>query len=359
MRILVTGGAGFIGSHLTERLVVEGHKVRVLDNLSSGRREHLSAVFDQIECVVGDVRDRGDVSFALRERDAVVHLAAIASVPASLLDPVGTHETNFDGTLVLLDAARRQGLGRFVYASSAAVYGDSVLPPVREDEPPEPGSPYAADKLAGEYFLRFYARRYGIRAVALRFFNVYGPRQDPGSSYSGVISRFLYAAAHNQPLTLFGDGRQTRDFVWVADVAGCLARMVSASVDAFTLMNVGTGRESSLLDLINIMEDRLGRGLERRIESARPDDIQRSCADTARLRHSGISCDTGLDSGLGRLMRIAGIERVPAGSVKRGGQKRSIALHDLALVAKEIEDREDCPASGVITKRAIPARDLE
>ncbi|MHB8414739.1 MAG: NAD-dependent epimerase/dehydratase family protein [Acidiferrobacteraceae bacterium] len=338
MRILVTGGAGFIGSHLTERLVGEGHEVRVLDNLSSGRREYLSAVFDRIECMVGDVRDRGDVAFALRDRDAVVHLAAIASVPASLADPAGTHETNFDATLVLLEAARRQGLDRFVYASSAAVYGDSASPPVREDGPPEPGSPYAADKLAGEYFLRFYARRYGIRAVALRFFNVYGPRQDPGSSYSGVISRFLHAAAHNQPLTLFGDGRQTRDFVWVADVAGCLARMVTAPVDAFTLMNVGTGRESSLLDLIDVMERRLGRTLERRIESARPDDIQRSCADTARMHHFGVSCDTGFDSGLGRLMRIAGLECVPAGSVKRGGQKRSIALHEFALAAKEIED---------------------
>ncbi len=336
MRILVTGGAGFIGSHLTERLVARGHEIRVLDNLSSGRQEYLTAVFDRIECIVGDIRDRGDCAFALRDRDAVVHLAAIASVPASVADPAGTHETNFGGTLALLDTAAQKRIRRFVYASSAAVYGTSASPPVQEDSPAQPASPYAADKLAGEHFLRFYAERFRLSGTALRFFNVYGPRQDPASSYSGVISRFLGALRAGSPVTLFGDGRQTRDFVAVSDIAYCIDQVLGAASGTFNIMNVGTGRESSLLDVLALMERELARRVDCQFQPPRAGDITRSCADVGRLRRFGLSCDTPLGQGLAALMRVAGVA-VPR-SVERGRQQGAIPFHNFAFAAKEVED---------------------
>lgn len=336
MRILVTGGAGFIGSHLTERLVASGHEVRVLDNLSSGRREYLTGVFDRIECVVGDIRDRGDCAFALRDRDAVVHLAAIASVPASMADPAGTHETNFGGTLALLDVAAQTHIRHFIYASSAAVYGGNPSPPVREDTPAQPASPYAADKLAGEHFLRFYTERFRFSGTALRFFNVYGPRQDPASSYSGVISRFLGALRAGDAVTVFGNGHQTRDFVAVSDIAYCIDRVLDAVFGTFNIMNVGTGRESSLLDVLALMEQELDRRVDRKFLAPRAGDITRSCADVSRLQHFGLSCDTPLRQGLVALMRAAG-GLVPR-SVERGRQQGAVPLHEFAFAAKEAED---------------------
>lgn len=333
MRILVTGGAGFIGSHLVERLVAEGHELRILDNLSTGRREHLASVFDRVDLVVGDIRDRGDVAFALRDRDAVVHLAAVASVPASLADPVGTHECNFDGTLKLLDAARRKRVRRFLYASSAAIYGNNQSLPLREDEPPAPLSPYAADKLAGEYYLKFYARRFGLAGGAFRFFNVFGPRQDPSSPYSGVISRFLSAIEHGEPLCVFGDGAQTRDFVFVADVARSLHRALTALPAECSVVNVGTGRDHSLLALMDTLERLVGMPLMRRFEPRRDGDIIRSCADVTRLRLLGLSCDTGLDTGLARLLAATGL--LP--SVQGGREQGAVALDQFAFAAQKME----------------------
>ncbi|MHB1950462.1 MAG: NAD-dependent epimerase/dehydratase family protein [Acidiferrobacteraceae bacterium] len=348
MRILVTGGAGFIGSHVTERLVAGGHEVRVLDNLSSGRQEHLAAVFDRIECVIGDVRDRGDVAFALRDRDAVIHLAAIASVPASIADPAGTHETNFGATLTLLDIAARKNIRCFVYASSAAVYGPNAIPPAREDAAARPASPYAADKLAGEHFLRFYTERFRFFGTALRFFNVYGPRQDPGSSYSGVISRFLAAVRGRSPVALFGDGRQSRDFVAVSDVARCVEQALRIAPEAFNVVNVGTGRESSLLDVLAIMEEALGVRIERRFEAPRAGDIMRSCADVSRMRRFGLSCDISLKQGMATLMRTSGMA-IPY-SVQQGRKQGAVPLHEFAFAAKEIEDGQNGLAPGVFAE---------
>ena len=186
MYVLITGGAGFIGSHLTEKLLLGGDKVRILDDLSSGKRENLPH-HAALEFIEGDIRDARLVERCLEGVDAVVHLAAIASVQASIDDPIRTHQVNFDGTLNLLEAARRNGTGRFLYACSAAVYGDAASIPVPEDSAPNPLSPYAVDKLAGEYYLLHYHRKYDLPATSFRFFNIYGPRQDPSSPYSGEI----------------------------------------------------------------------------------------------------------------------------------------------------------------------------
>lgn len=282
MKILVTGGAGFIGSHLTERLLAEGHAVRVLDNLSTGKRENLPS-HRRLEFVEGDVRAQDEMA-AVSGVDAIYHLAAVSSVQASIEDPRGTHESNFVGTLNLLEAARRHGVRRFLYASSAAVYGDNVDLPVSEEATAKPLSPYAADKLAGEHYLDFYGRKYGLAGTAFRFFNIYGPRQDPSSPYSGVISIFVDRLRENRFVTLFGDGRQTRDFVYVGDLAELLTSALSNEGAVGQVLNVGRGVECSLLELLAELEKLVGRQIERRHEPARVGDIRHSRARVARLR---------------------------------------------------------------------------
>lgn len=306
VNVLVTGGAGFIGSHLVEQLLAAGHSVRVLDNLSTGKRENLPP--GGVEFLHDDIRDRAAVDAGMAGVDAVVHLAAVASVPASVDDPVGTHATNFDGTLHLLEAARRAGARRFLYASSAAVYGDNPNLPLTEDAALRPLTPYAADKLAGEYYLDFYHRQHGLDTTAFRFFNIYGPRQDPRSPYSGVISIFVERLAQRQPVTIYGDGRQTRDFVFVGDLARLLVRALAESATAGQVLNVGRGQQASLLDLLDALEQITGRAVERQHAASRLGDIRHSCADPARLRRLlGEIPATGLSTGLATL--VAGLRR--------------------------------------------------
>lgn len=289
MRVLVTGGAGFIGSHLVEHLLALGVAVRVLDNLSSGRRSNLPT-HDALEFIEGDIRDPQTVYRCVggpdQGVDVIVHLAAVASVPASVADPCGTHATNFDGTLNLLEAARAARVRRFLYASSAAVYGNEARPPVGEDAVLRPLTPYAADKLAGEHYLAFYRRQYGLESLAFRFFNVYGPRQDPHSPYSGVISVFCACLRRGQPVTVHGDGLQTRDFVYVHDLVRLLAHAVVLPVlpQDYEAVNVGTGRECSLLELLAELEAIIGQPIERHHTAARAGDVRYSCAATTRLR---------------------------------------------------------------------------
>lgn len=283
MNILVTGGAGFIGSHLVEMLLAAGDRVRVLDDLSTGKRENLSH-HNALEFVEGDIRDAGLVSRCMEGMDALVHLAAVASVQASIDDPMRTHQVNFDGTLNLLEASRRIGIRRFVYACSAAVYGDAASIPVSEDAILNPLSPYAVDKLSGEYYLLHYHRKYNLVATSFRFFNIYGPRQDPSSPYSGVISIFVDRLQRNQSVTVFGDGSQTRDFVYVADLADLLIRAVHGPEGVGGVFNVGTGKRHSLLQLLGYLEKLSGRKIERHHEPARMGDIQHSCADVSRLK---------------------------------------------------------------------------
>jgi len=320
VHIVVTGGAGFIGSHLVERLLAAGHRVRVLDNLSTGRRENLPAD-ERLEFMLGDVCDGSDVGPAVSGCDAIVHLAAVASVQASVEDPVGAHATNLLGTLNLLEAARRRHVPRFIYASSAAIYGDAADGPAAEDCMPRPLSPYAADKLAGEHYLAFYGRKHGIAGTAFRFFNVYGPRQDPSSPYSGVISVFVERACLGEPVTVYGDGRQTRDFVYVADVAEVLCRALERPATVGEVLNVGRGEECSLLELLHVLERLCGRPIERRFAPPRVGDIVRSCASCERLtRLVGYKPDTPIGDGLAHLWasrQASGEKKAVAGAAAR------------------------------------------
>lgn len=306
MRILITGGAGFIGSHLVERALELGHRVRVLDNLSSGKRENLPFAHRNLEFVQGDVRDLSTVQDCTARCDAVVHLAAVASVQASVEDPVGTHASNLDGTLHVLEAAGRSGVKRLLYASSAAVYGDSGRPPLTEDMAPNPLSPYAVDKIAGEYYAQHYARRHALNVTAFRFFNVYGPRQDPSSPYSGVISVFLERLQRGQPLWVYGDGEQTRDFVFVGDLMEVLLRALARSDLSGVVINAGCGVERSVLSLIATLERLAARTVVRVHRESRVGDVRRSCADISRLQRAlGYVPTTPLEAGLSVLMRMA------------------------------------------------------
>jgi UDP-glucose 4-epimerase len=302
MNVLVTGGAGFIGSHLVEKLLSVGDRVRVLDDLSTGKRENLPH-HNALEIVEGDIRDAGLVSRCMEGMNAVVHLAAVASVQASIDDPIRTHQVNFDGTLNLLEASHRYGVKRFLYACSAAVYGDTASIPVSEDTAPNPLSPYAVDKLTGEYYLLHYHRKYNLAATSFRFFNIYGPRQDPSSPYSGVISIFMDRLQRDQPVTVFGDGAQTRDFVYVADLAELLARAAHETEGVGGVFNVGTGMRHSLLQLLGHLEELSGKKIERRHEPPRLGDIQHSCADVSRLKRVfGSAPATPFDQGLKKLL---------------------------------------------------------
>ncbi len=284
MNILVTGGGGFIGSHLVDLLLLNGHSVRVLDNFSTGSRNNLPSQNERLEILEADIRDPKAVEQSVHEVEAIVHLAAIASVQASVEDPVGTHAVNLVGTVNLLEAARRHGIKRFVFASSAAVYGNAQQLPVTEDTPLAPLTPYAADKLASEYYIDFYRRQHGLQPVVFRFFNIFGPRQDPSSPYSGVISIFMQRAINGQPITVYGDGEQSRDFVFVADLVELLKQASVTTNGSELPMNVGNGQGTDLNQLLKLIGDFSGKELDVEYVARRPGDIKHSQADNCRLR---------------------------------------------------------------------------
>ncbi len=287
---LVTGGAGFIGSHLVEALVAGGEQVRVLDNLTTGRLENLRAVRDRVEFVHGDLRDRGTVEHAVAGAEVIFHHAAIASVPQSMQDPLTAYEINATGTLNLLLAAREAGTRRVVYASSSAVYGDGPGLPKREDALTSPRSPYAVCKLIGEELCRGFTATYGLSTVCLRYFNVFGPRQDPHSQYAAVIPRFARCLRAGTPLPVYGDGRQTRDFISVANVVTAnLQAARRPGIDGM-VFNIATGKATSLLELIEALGQASGRVPEVRFLPERPGDIRESWADIGRaVEHLGLS----------------------------------------------------------------------
>jgi UDP-glucose 4-epimerase len=284
VNILVTGGGGFIGSHLVDLLLSEGHFVRVLDNFSTGNRANLPRTHEHLEVVTADIRDSEAVARAVCDVEAIVHLAAVASVQASVEDPIGTHETNLVGTLYLLEAARRYGIKRFVFASSAAVYGDTQHLPVAEDMPPAPLTPYAVDKLACEYYIDFYRRQHGLEPVVFRFFNIFGPRQDPSSPYSGVISIFMQRAISRQPITVFGDGEQSRDFVYVADLVDLLRTSLVSAGSICLPMNVGNSQATNLNQLLELIAGFAALPLQISYSSPRTGDIRYSYADNLRIQ---------------------------------------------------------------------------
>lgn len=313
----MTGGAGFIGSHLTESLVRTGHTVTVLDDLSTGKRSNLAAVAGDVELLTGDVADASAVERAITGCDAVVHLAAVASVQASVEDPLRTNRTNLTGSVQVFEAAARAGVERVVYASSAAVYGEATELPIREDATKRPMSPYAIDKLAGEYYLAHFQRSGSFVASAFRFFNIYGPRQDPSSPYSGVISIFLDRAKQGRGVTIFGDGSQTRDFVYVQDLvdilmaalAGRHSAPTGSGSDSFPVANLATGRSVNLLELVSAVSEaaRLPEPLAVTFGAARQGDIGRSEADVTRLQEwYGSLPATPLTVGLARTFESLG-----------------------------------------------------
>jgi UDP-glucose 4-epimerase len=280
-RALVTGGAGFIGSHLVDALVKSGSEVIVVDDLSTGRRSNLTQVMDAIRFRQGDVRDSSLVSEAARSVEVIFHLAAVVSVPQTIGDPVGSLQVNELGTLNVLEAAREQKVRRVVFSSSCAVYGDDPLLPKTESMPPRPCSPYAVQKLAGEHYCRLYADLHGLETVCLRYFNVFGPRQDPSSAYSGVISIFLTQALDAAPPTIYGDGRQSRDFIFVSDVVGANITAARASSPG-GIYNIGSGSAVSVNQLWEKICALVGKSREPVYAPARPGDIRYSLADIAR-----------------------------------------------------------------------------
>ena len=299
MRVLVTGGAGFIGSHLAADLVGRGDTVRIFDAAAADPRGNLAAIGSHVEFLHGDLRDDAAVGRAVEGIEVVYHMAADASVPRSVADPRTCYDVNVTGTLNLLEAARKAGCRRVVFASSSAVYGDDPVLPKRESMPPRPGSPYASSKLAGEDLCAVFWRSYGLESVALRFFNVYGPRQDPNGAYAPVIPRFIAALRRGETPTVFGDGEQTRDFVYVADVVRAL-RLGAATPDAAGgVFNVASGQAVTLSRLVALLFDALGAEVRIRHEPERPGDVRHSAADTSAIRAAlGWEADVSLDAGL-------------------------------------------------------------
>lgn len=301
---LVTGGCGFIGSHLVEALTAQGHRVRVLDNLSSGHARNLEHIRGRVEVIVGDIRDVAQIDAATAGMDYVFHEAALVSVFDSVNRPRDNHDINITGTLNVLEAARKHGVRRVVMASSAAAYGNNPDLPKREDMRPEPESPYAIGKILGEYYFRVYAKLFNLSTVALRYFNVYGPRQDPTSMYSGVISKFTDVLTKGGVPKVFGDGGQTRDFVFVRDVVQAnLLAMHSGHVEGGDVFNVGTGRRTSLLDLLATLGGLIGRTPTPEFHEARAGDIRHSVADIGRAGEVlGYAPAFGLREGLAELV---------------------------------------------------------
>jgi nucleoside-diphosphate-sugar epimerase len=296
---LVTGGAGFIGSHLAEELLRRGERVRIVDNLSTGKRENL-AHLQKAEFIEGDLADLSVARAAVAGVERVLHQAAIPSVPRSVEDPITSNRANIDATLNVLVAARDAGVKRVVYAGSSSAYGNTPTLPKHEDMPTNPLSPYALQKLVGEQYMRLFTDLYGLETVTIRYFNVFGPRQDPSSPYSGVISVFTKALIENRAPTIHGDGEQTRDFTYIANVVDGVLRAADAPVSGL-MFNVATGSRISLNDLFRVLRDLLGSSVNPSYGPSRPGDVQDSLADISLARRLlGYEPIVSLEEGLRR-----------------------------------------------------------
>lgn len=300
-RYLVTGGAGFIGSHLVDALVRRGDSVRVFDNFSSGVAQNLAAVRDQIEVIEGDLRDREAVRRAVEGVDVILHQGALPSVQRSIEDPLATHAVNVDGTLYLLMAAHEAGVRRVVLASSSSVYGDSPTLPKHEGMPPDPRSPYAVSKLAAESYALAWTASFGLPTIALRYFNVYGPRQSANSDYAAVIPRFVTRMLRGQPPIIYGDGLQSRDFTYVEDVVAANLLAAAAPAEVNGAFNVAAGGRYTLLDLVAVLNRILGTDLAPEHAPARAGEVRHSQADISRAGEVlGFEPATPFDEGLAR-----------------------------------------------------------
>ena len=301
--VLVTGAAGFIGSHVAQSLLEAGHSVRTIDNFSTGNRRNLASIRGEVELVEGDIRSYERTHTATQGIDIVIHLAALPSVPRSVQDPLTTNDVNVTGTLNVVLAARDAGVRRVVFASSSSVYGRNEALPKRETLVPMPISPYGVSKLAAEQYCMGFSAVYGIEAVALRYFNVFGPRQDPGSQYSGVIPRFLTSAAKGDPLIVYGDGTQSRDFTYIDNVVRATTSAALLPLTGSLVCNIGCGGQHSLNDLAAATRRITGRDVAVEYGPPRPGDVLHSFADiTVAQEKLGYDPDVSLEEGLARTL---------------------------------------------------------
>jgi UDP-glucose 4-epimerase len=303
---LVTGGAGFIGSSLVRALLARGDSVRVIDNFFSGKRENLADVAKHVELIEGDVRDEAALARALAGVELVFHEAAIPSVPRSLVDPIASHEANATGTLKLLREAKRAGVRRVVYAASSSAYGDTPTLPKIETMRPAPLSPYAVSKLTGELYCQVFAGAYGLETVCLRYFNVFGPHQDPASEYAAVIPRFVTAGLAGKRVSIFGDGTQSRDFCYIDNTveANLSAGSAPAAEASGRVFNVACGLATSLNDVARQIGEILGKPLAVDYAPPRVGDVKHSLADiTAARTHLGYRAAISFSEGLSRTVR--------------------------------------------------------
>jgi UDP-glucose 4-epimerase len=280
-KVLVTGGAGFIGSHLTEALLQEGHRVRVLDDFSTGKRKNL--IFDKkypsLEIIEGDIRNLAICQKALKDAEVVFHQAALPSVERSVEDPLGSNAVNAGGTLNILFSAREERVKRVIYASSSSIYGDTPTLPKHEEMPSNPLSPYALQKYIGEQYCRLFYQLYGLETVSLRYFNIFGPKQDPASIYSAVIPRFIDALLKGHPPLIFGDGEQSRDFTYIDNVVRANLLAMSAEHLHGEAINIACGKRVSLNQLLNILKEIVGSKVSPVYEEPRKGDVKHSLAD--------------------------------------------------------------------------------
>jgi UDP-glucose 4-epimerase len=295
-KVVITGGAGFIGAHLAKKLAPD-NSVIILDNLATGKKGNIAGLSgENVTFVKGTITDLPLLGRFFKGIDFVFHLAAMASVPRSVEDPAACHEVNATGTLKVLLAARDSGVKKVVFASSCAVYGDRHNPPIKEEMAPSPQSPYAVTKLAGEYYCQTFQEIYGLTTVCLRYFNVYGPGQDPNSAYAAVVPKFIQRVAEGKPLLILGDGEQTRDFVFVRDVVQ--ANILAAQSDASGIFNIGSGRSITMGGLAKLIIRLMGKDVEISYQAARAGDVRHSLADISKAKIFGYQPEYTLETGL-------------------------------------------------------------
>ena len=304
MKYLITGGAGFIGSNIVETLLNRGDQPRVLDDFSTGKRENLDAFKNDIEIIEGDIRDYATVEKAVVGIDFVLHQAALPSVPRSVAQPLLSNAVNIDGTLNVLEASRQAKVNKFVLASSSSVYGESEELPKHEDMIPGPLSPYAISKLTGEHYARVFYQLYGLPTVSLRYFNVFGPRQDPGSEYSAVIPKFITALANGQQPTVYGDGEQSRDFTYIDNTVDGNILAAESPDMAGEVYNCACGSRFTLNELLNRLRNILGVDIEAIYTDPRPGDIKHSFAAIEKITQYGFKPTVDFDEGLRRTVEF-------------------------------------------------------
>lgn len=311
MRYLVTGGAGFIGSNIAEKLVKLGHQVRVLDDFSTGFRKNLASFENDLELIEGDIRDYATVAKAVESVDYVLHQAALPSVPGSVAEPVKYNQVNIDGTLHVLEASRQAGVKKLVMASSSAIYGDDLVLPKQEDMRPEPMTPYAIAKLTNEYYCRAYWQLYQMPTACLRYFNVFGPRQNPKSEYAAVIPKFITALQAGRQPTVFGDGGQSRDFTYIDDIVTANIFAVENQDMVGDVYNCACGVQYTLNQLLDRLREIIGTDIQAVYEEARVGDIRHSYATIDRLRGYGFEPAVSFEEGLKRTAAYFG-SKTPA-----------------------------------------------